>query len=121
MATCPACTLVSSDASEPSPNLELLHHPVSQPEGTVKPLNVQMGKLRSGERERLSKSVPEGAWWAGAQDSGLGIIVFSAWSTSRRWIDLTSWLKGHQGLKSHHPRSSAWSELLLDWALARQQ
>ena len=61
MDRCPACTLVSSDASGPSPNLELLYHPVSQPEGTVKPLSVQMGKLRSGERERLSKSVLEGA------------------------------------------------------------
>lgn len=36
-------------------------------------------------------------------------------------MDLTSWLKGHQGLKSHHPHSSAWSELLLDGAPARQQ
>lgn len=64
MARCPAFTLVSSDASGQSPSLELFHHPVSQPEGTVNLLNVQMGKLRSGERERLSKSVPEGAWWA---------------------------------------------------------
>lgn len=36
-------------------------------------------------------------------------------------MDLTSWPKGHQGLKSHHPHSSAWSELLLDGAPARQQ
>ena len=61
MARCPACTLASSDASGPGPNVELVHHPASQPEGTVRPLNVQMGKLRSREQVQLSKSVLEGA------------------------------------------------------------